>query len=138
MLRAAFGFLSSFQVGLRAKESVERVIKRVIIAAVGVVILLIAVFFGLLAAYNALVLSYGFDPIEAAGLVGGALLLIGIVILAIAPLVTRAKKPPSPAQMAEEGIGMVDQQMSRVVQQVGPVTLVAIAFAAGLLASRRR
>jgi hypothetical protein len=33
---------------------------------------------------------------------------------------------------------MVDQSVGKAMQQVGPLTLLAIAFAAGLLASRRR
>jgi len=37
-----------------------------------------------------------------------------------------------------EGMAMIDQGVGKAMQQVGPLTLLVIAFAAGLLASRRR
>jgi len=37
-----------------------------------------------------------------------------------------------------EGAGLLDQGVGKAMQQVGPVTLLAIAFIAGLLASRRK
>ena len=37
-----------------------------------------------------------------------------------------------------EGVGMLDQGVGKAMQSVGPVTLLAIAFIAGLLASRRK
>jgi len=35
-------------------------------------------------------------------------------------------------------MAMIDQGVGKAMQQVGPLTLLVIAFAAGLLASRRR
>jgi hypothetical protein len=94
----------------------------------------------LLAAYHALVLSYGFTPTEAAAILAAALALLGVLILATLPLFARKRKPPAPSIMAAtgEGAGLLDQGVGKAMQQVGPVTLLAIAFIAGLLASRRK
>ena len=39
---------------------------------------------------------------------------------------------------AGEGVGMLDQGVGKAMQQVGPVGLLAIAFIAGVLLSRRK
>jgi len=75
MLRSALALLSSLQIGLRIKESVERSLRQAIVIAVAVIVLIAAASFGLLAAYHALVLSYGFTPPEAAGILAAALAL---------------------------------------------------------------
>ena len=73
MLRSALALLSSLQIGLRIKESVERSLRQAVVIAVAVVVLIAAAAFGLLAAYQALILSYGFTPAEAAGIIAAAL-----------------------------------------------------------------
>ena len=73
MLRSALALLSSLQVGLRIKESIERSLRQAIVIAVGVAVLIAAAAFGLVAAYQVLILSYGFTPVEAAGIVAAAL-----------------------------------------------------------------
>ena len=140
MLRSVIALLSSFQIGLRIKESVERSLRQAIVVAVAAIVLIAAASFGLLAAYHALVLSYGFSPPEAAGIVAAALALFGVLILATLPLFARKRKPkaPSPLAAASEGAGLLDQGVGKAMQQVGPVTLLAIAFIAGILASRRK
>ena len=140
MLRSALALFSSLQIGLRIKETVERSLKQAVVIAVAVVILIAAAVFGLVAAYQALILSYGFTPPEAAGIVAAALALLGALILATLPLFARKRKPqaPSPMAAASEGVGMLDQGVGKAMQQVGPVTLLAIAFVAGILASRRK
>lgn len=141
MLRSALALLSSLQIGLRIKETVERSLKQAVVIAVAVVILIAAAVFGLVAAYQALILSYGFNPPEAAGIVAAALALLGALTLATLPLFGRKRKPQvaaGPMAAASEGVGMLDQGVSKAMQQVGPVTLLAIAFVAGILASRRK
>jgi hypothetical protein len=140
MLRSALALLSSLQIGLRIKESIERSLRQAIVIAVAVIVLIAAASFGLVAAYQALVLTYGFTPPAAAGIVAAALALLGVLILATLPLFARKPKRPAPSMMAagSEGIGMLDQGVGKAMQQVGPVTLLAIAFIAGLLASRRK
>lgn len=140
MLRSALALLSSLQIGLRIKESVERSLRQAVVIAVAVVVLIAAAAFGLVAAYQALVLSYGFTPPAAAGIVAAALALLGFLILASLPLFARKRKPQAPSMMAvgSEGVGMLDQGVGKAMQQVGPVTLLAIAFVAGILASRRK
>ena len=39
--------------------------------------------------------------------------------------------------MVTQSVGLVDQGLGAVMQQLGPLPLVAVAFAAGLFASRR-
>ena len=140
MLRSALALLSSLQVGLRIKESIERSLRQAIVIAVGVAVLIAAAAFGLVAAYQVLILSYGFTPVEAAGIVAAALALLGFLILATLPLFARKRKAPAPSMMASagEGVGMLDQGVGKAMQHVGPVGLLAIAFIAGVLLSRRK
>jgi hypothetical protein len=139
MLRSALALLSSLQVGLRIKESIERSVRRAVVVAVAVVVLIAAATFGLLAAYQALIVR-GFTPAAAAGIVAASLALLGALILATLPLFARKRKPQAPNMLAagSEGVGMLDQRVGKAMQSVGPVTLLSIAFIAGLLASRRK
>jgi hypothetical protein len=139
MLRSALALLSSLQIGLRIKESVERSLRQAIVVAVAVVVLIIAAAFGLLSAYQALI-AHGFTPAEAAGIVAASLALLGVLILATLPLFARKRKPQEPSMLAagSEGVGLLDQGVGRAMQSVGPVTLLAMAFVAGILASRRK
>jgi hypothetical protein len=140
MLRSALALLSSLQVGLRIRESIESSLRQAVVIAVAIVVFLFAASFGLLAAYHLLVASYGFTPVVAAGIIGAALALLGFLILATLPLFGQRPKreAPSLAAAAGEGVGLIDQGVGKAMQQVGPVTLLAIAFIAGILASRRR
>ena len=76
----------------------------------------------------------------AAGIVAASLALLGVLILATMPLFARKRKPQAPNMLAAggEGVGMLDQGVGKAMQSVGPVTLLSIAFIAGLLASRRK
>lgn len=67
------------------------------------------------------------------------LLLIGLILVAILPLVGRQPKRASPTPLVARGggAGLIDQGVGKAMQQVGPVPLVATAFLAGLLVSRR-
>ena len=141
MLRTALALLSSLQVGLRIKESIERSLRQAIVIAVAIIILLFAAAFGLVAAYHGLVARYAFSPAGGAGIIAAALALLGLLILATLLLFVRRRphpQAPSLAAAAGEGVGMLDQSVGKAMQQVGPVTLLAIAFIAGVLASRRR
>ena len=140
MLRSALALLSSLQIGLRIKESIERSLRQAVVVAVAVAVLIAAAAFGLVAAYQALVLSYGFTQPEAAGIVAAALLLLGLLVLATLPLFARKPKAqvPGPMAAASEGVGLLDQSVGKAMQQVGPVTLLAVAFVAGILLSRRK
>jgi hypothetical protein len=139
MLRTALALLSSLQIGLRMKEAIERSLRQAVVIAVAVIVLIAAAAFGLLAAYHALVMSYGFTPTEAAGILAAALALLGVLVLATLPLFARKRKASAPSMMASagEGMGVVGQGVGKTMQQVGPVTLLALAFIGGVLASRR-
>ena len=139
MLRSALALLSSLQIGLRLKESVERSLRQAIVVGVAAVVLIAAAAFGLFAAYHALIAG-GFTPAEAAGIVAASLALLGALILATLPLVARKRKASAPSMPAAmgEGAGLIDQSVGRAMQQVGPVGILAIAFLAGVLLSRRK
>jgi len=139
MLRSALALLSSLQIGLRIKQSIERSLRQAVVVAVAAVVLIAAAGFGLLAGYQALI-GHGFTPAEAAGIVAASLTLLGVLILATLPLFGRTRKTQAPSMLATgtEGVGMLDQGVGKAMQSVGPVGLLAIAFIAGLLASRRK
>lgn len=141
MLRTALALLSTLQVGARIKESVERSLRQAAIVAVAVVFLLAAAIFGLIAAYQALVSIYQFEPVEAAGIMTGVLLVIGLIVLAFVPTMGREPKkparPPSPLASVGDPGAMIDQGMGKAMQQVGPVPLLVAAFLAGLFVGRK-
>lgn len=138
MLRLALSLISSLQIGARIRETVERSVRQAVLIAIASVILLFAIGFGLVAAYQALII-YGFTPLASSGIVAGVLAVSGILILAMVPRLSRPKrKEPSLVDAPAEGMAMIDQSVGKAMQQVGPLTLLVMAFAAGLLASRRR
>jgi hypothetical protein len=97
MLRAAMALLSTLQIGTRIRESFERSLRQAAIIAVAVVLLVSAAVFGLIAAYHALVSIYQFDAVEAAAIMAGVLLLVGLIVLAVASSMGRApQRPPRP------------------------------------------
>jgi hypothetical protein len=136
MLRLALSVLSSIQTGARIKQSVEQSARRAVLVAAAIVLLLFAFTFGLIVAYQTLVL-YEFSPISAAGLIAGVLAVMGLVLLLIGLHKPRPKQPDF-VNAPAEAMAMVDQSVNKAMNQVGPLTLLAVAFAAGLLASRRR
>lgn len=136
MWRLALSLVSSLQAGARIKQSVEQSVRRAVIVAAAGVVLLFAAGFGLTAGYQALLL-YGFTPLGAAGLIAGILAAIGVVLLLIG-LHKPQPKQPNIVNAPAEGLAMVDQSINKAMNQVGPLTLLVAAFAAGLLASRRR
>ena len=139
MLRLILTAVSSLQIGTRIKDAVERSVKKAVIIAIAAVILLFAIAFGLVAGYQALIV-YGFTAAAAAGIVAGALVVLALIVLAFIPIMTRPKKadPHSLMEAPAEGMAMIDQSVGKAMQQVGPLTLLVAAFAAGLLVSRRR
>ncbi len=139
MLRSALALLSSLRMGVRIKQSFERALRQAVVIGVALVFLTAAAVFGLLAAYHALVSIYQFRALEAAAIMAACLLLVGLMVLVIVPLIGRQAKRAthSPLVATGEGTGLVDQGLGKVIQQIGPVPLIALAFVVGLLASRR-
>lgn len=138
MFRLLLSLISSLQIGERIKEAVGRSLRQALFVAIAIVLLLFAFAFGLVAAYQTLVVT-GCSPIAAAGIVGGTLALLGILILAIVPSLGKPKKrqAPSLVDTPAETMAAVDEGVGKAMTQVGPLTLLVIAFAAGILASRR-
>ena len=101
MLRTALALLSTLQIGARIKDSLERSLRQAAVVAVAVVLLIAAAVFGLIAAYQALVSIYQFDAVEAAAIMAGVLLVIGLIVLAIVPSMGRPpKEAPAPSRLA--------------------------------------
>src|SRR6476469_716738 len=138
MLGAALALLSTLQVGARIRESFERSLRRAIAIAIAAVLRLSAAVFALVAAYHALVSIYHFDPAEAAAIMAACLLLVGLIALAMVPLVGRQPKQvrPGPFISTGDATGMIDQGVGNAMKQIGPVPLLAIAFLAGIRAGR--
>jgi hypothetical protein len=138
MFHALVSFLTTFRFGARLKRIVESTIRKAIVVAVAAVVLLAAVGFGLALAYNALCSIYGFSEIAAAGIVAGVLVMIGLVALATLPLIgPKADRRPVLAVAKRESAAAVDSGLRNTMHQLGPMTVVVIAFAAGLLLGRR-
>jgi len=138
MWRLALTLLSSLQAGAKIKQSFERAMRQAIAIAIAVVILIAAACFGLVAAYHALISSYGFSPAEAAGIMASILLLLGAALLAWSAFGQRHHAgAPANANLGG-GIANVEQQIGKAMQQISPITLLAIAFVAGIFASRKR
>ena len=140
MLRAPIWSVDKSASAARIKQSVERSLRQAAVVAVAVVLLIAAVVFGLIAAYQALVSIYQFDAVEAAAIMAGVLLVIGLIVLAIVPSMGRpAKEAPAPSRLAStaDPAAMIDQGVGKAMQQVGPVPLLVAAFLAGIFAGRR-
>ena len=136
--RPTLALLSSQQIGVRFKEWTKRSRRRVVVVAIASVILIAGAGFGALAGYHALVEIYHFTLIEAAGIMAIALLLLGVLILASLHLLEATPKRQTAGTLnAPRGVAQVDQSLGKAMQGINLVTLVATAFGAGLLASRR-
>jgi len=138
MIRLLLSLISSLQVGARIQDVVERSVRRTVITAIAGVIFLFAFGFGLVTAYQALIV-FGFSPLSSSAIVSGTLLVIALIIFAMASALSKPKrKEPELVNAPAEGLAMIDQSLGKTMQKVGPLTLLVLAFAAGLLASRRR
>jgi hypothetical protein len=138
MWRLALTLLSSMQAGASIKHSFERALRQAATIAIAALILLVAACFGLLASYQALISSYGFSPAEAAGIMASVLLLLGAALLAWSAFGQTRREQPRLAAGLADGVGSIDREINKAMQQVGPLTLLAVAFVAGILAGRRR
>ena len=122
----------------RIKSAVATLLRKAILIATAIVVLLFAVAFGLVAAYQALIDVGGFTPIEAAGIVGGFLVGLGFLVLAVLPLVAKTNRAePELISAPGKGLAIVDKGLAKATGQIGALPVLAIAFAVGLLAGRR-
>ena len=140
MFNLALSLISSLQAGARIKQTFERSLRQAVIAALAAVVLIAAAAFGLLAAYHALIAVYGFSQAAAAGVVAGVLALLGLLILLLlrAPVHKAQRDVPQTFESAGQGLGLIDQGLGKAMQQTGPLTLLAIAFIAGIFTARRK
>ncbi len=140
MFRYALTLLSTFRIGMELKKAATRWIRAAIMFAIAGILLYTAAVFGLVAGYSALVAG-GFTGVQAAGIVAGGLVVLAVIVLAAVLLVNRrARRRAEETAMAEgpaSAVGFVDEQLGQIVKQVGPIGVLATAFALGVLASRR-
>jgi hypothetical protein len=143
MLRSIVALMSSLQIGARVRRSLERLFWQAAVVGVAAIFLVAALVFGLVAIYGLLVSVYAFSEWDAAAIMALALALLGLLVLAMLPLsrprqrrATAIGSNPS-AALVTQGVGLVEQGLGAAMQQLGPLPLVAVAFAAGLVASRR-
>jgi hypothetical protein len=143
MLRSLIALTSSLQIGARVRKSLERFFWQAAVVGVAAILLVAALVFGLVAIYGLLVSVYAFSGLEAAAIMALTLALLGLLVLAMLPLSrpgprrgTAISSNPS-AALVTQGVGLVDQGLGAAMQQLGPLPLVAVAFVAGLVASRR-
>ena len=113
---------------------------RAVLAAIGFLFVIAAAGFGLFAAYIALAPRLG--PIGAAGAIAGALLIVGLILLALA-----RRSPRRPAAGLDDQVSAdLKEQYQRAAQALGtgtpftnPIVLLAgAALLAGYLMGRRR
>ncbi|MEG6509834.1 hypothetical protein V6C03_12755 [Methyloligella sp. 2.7D] len=141
MLRTVMRLVSGLEIGARIKAKADAIKRQTFVVVVALIFLLLALIFGLLAGYNALISVCEFTPLAAAGLVAGSLLAIGVLLLLLLPAFGEKKRKPEPQAAIEagtEGLAMLDESLNKAMRQTSPITLLAVAFIAGLLASRRR
>jgi hypothetical protein len=110
------------------------------VIVIALVILIMAALFGLFAVYQLLLERYGLSPAQAAGLVAAVIFLLSMLMLATLPLFAprRKREAPTIAMATGQGMSMIDQSLGKAMEQVGPITMLTIAFVGGILASRRR
>jgi hypothetical protein len=131
MLRSVLALLSTLQVGARIRRSFNRLLRQALIVVVAATFIIAAAVLGLLAAYRELVTIY--SPPEAALLMALLLLALGLLALAVSPLISPRVKPQRNFVAPRQAIVATNRGMRH-----GPLPLVLIAFAAGVLAGRRQ
>ena len=76
----------------RIDGAVSTIVRKTVLVSTAIVVILFAAFFGLLAGYHALVSVARFTPIEAAGIIGSALVALGLLVLATMPFLTQSTR----------------------------------------------
>lgn len=141
MLRFFMSVLSSLEIGIRLKERLEAAKRQSIVGMLAAIFLLMAAAFGLVTAYFALSQAAGLSPLLSAAIIAVVLFVIALLLFALIPLFGRKKLKPKPERMVDAGtesLAMADEGLSKAMQQVGPIAVLAVAFIAGVLASRRK
>lgn len=141
MLRSVLALMSSLRLGVGLKDAVQRRIRSAIIVAVACLFVFIAALWGLLTAQFAM-LEAGFSGVVASAIIALGLFLAGMATFALLPLANRRHRSKFRRAVEDEGaagaVNVVDHQVGRMIQQVGPLGVLATAFAIGLVVSRRR
>lgn len=138
MLRALISSLSSLRTVDRIVQTAKRLMRQSAVIAVASALFLMAVAFLLVLAYQALMAVYDLTPMASAGILSGALILSAMLALAVLPLMEPKQDHRPMLSLAQnDAADAINGALRSSMRQVGPITLLAAAFAAGLLASRR-
>ncbi len=142
MFGVALRLLATGEAGRRLGDYVKNLTTKYLVLSVAGMIFLAAIVFAILAIFWALI-SSNHDPVTSAGIMAGALALIGFLIVLIAYGITR-RKPQSasqalrdPVQALESQVPSVDdvgRQIEHAVRTYGPMRVAAAAAAGGLVA----
>ncbi len=135
------GVLSSLQLRAQLKEKLDAIKRQTIAVVIALILLIAAIVFGFIALYHVLSDIWGLSAAASAGIMAGSLLVLALIVLAVLPLFGPKKPKPKPQAMFDAGnesLLLAEKSVSKAMTDVGPLTLLALAFAAGLLASRRR
>ena len=143
MFGAALRLLAVGEAGRRLGDYARNLTKRYLMLGIAGIIFATAITFGILAAFWALN-SQIQDPIWAAVIMLGILVLVGLLIVLIAYGITREEETPSarkaltqPIRAVQDQFPTMDdvgRQIERAVRQYGPVRVATAAAAGGLLA----
>jgi hypothetical protein len=133
MLRSALALLSMLQVGGRIRQSFDRLLWQSLIIAVAALLFVAAAVFALLAVYRELASVY--QPAETAVLMALALTLLGLLSLGSLQLLRSRREAVNFVSRVDGN--PIQATLSGAVRQIGPLSLVLIAFVGGILAGRR-
>ena len=130
------------EAGRRLGDYMQRLAVKYLVLSVAGIIFLAAVIFGILSIFWALISSIH-DPVISAGIMAGALALIGLLIVLIAYGITGRKRPSAnlalrdPVQALESRVPSVEdvgRQIEYAARRYGPIRVTAAAAASGLAA----
>ena len=141
MFGAALRLLAVGEAGRRLGDYARNLTKRYLVLGIAGIPFVAAAAFGILAAFWALS-SRTQDPIWAAVIMVGILVLVGLLIVLIAYGITREETPSARQALTQPVRAVQDQfptaddvgrQIERAVQLYGPVRVATAAAAGGLL-----
>ncbi len=142
MFGAALRLLAVGEAGQRVGDYVKNLTRRYLVLSMAGIPFAAATAFGILAGFWALN-SRIQDPIWAAVIMVGILVLVGLLIVLIAYGITREETPSArqaltqPVRAIQNQLPTADdvgRQIERAVQQYGPIRVATAAAAGGLLA----
>jgi hypothetical protein len=137
MFATILRILTAMRLGASAKRAVARGLQQAALVLLACVLVLAGAVFALIAAY--LGLRIMFEPIEAAGIMAGALAVPGFAILLLRPLLSRRSSPDQsqvPGASSQSTAATIQQGAEEVTRTLGPVNVITLAVILGIAAGR--